>query len=178
MFDGVTGMDWLFLVAALALGFGVVKFMMVAHAVPKAAVPAVTIGSVPVQAPKAHGVECAHAFDGAGVNGATSEESAESRPAWFELLGVPQRASEHEIEHAFQKQWFAADPARVNRLMADLCFIADGGLEAAGPQQLAARSMKASMTAQQLKLMVFNFVRDMEGARQEGLARRRQGLVD
>jgi hypothetical protein len=62
--------------------------------------------------------------------------------------------------------------------MADLCFIADGGLEAAGPQQLAARSMKASMTAQQLKLMVFNFVRDMEGARQEGLARRRQGLVD
>jgi hypothetical protein len=38
--------------------------------------------------------------------------------------------------------------------------------------------MKASMTAQQLKLMVFNFVRDMEGARQEGLARRRQGLVD
>jgi len=28
MFDGLSPMDWLFLLAALALGFGVVKFML------------------------------------------------------------------------------------------------------------------------------------------------------
>lgn len=28
MFDGLSPMDWLFLIAALALGFGVVKFML------------------------------------------------------------------------------------------------------------------------------------------------------
>lgn len=32
MLDGLSPMDWIFLVAALALGFGVVKFMLAHHA--------------------------------------------------------------------------------------------------------------------------------------------------
>ncbi len=43
MFDGLSGMDWLFIVAALALGFGVVKFMLVAKPGQKAAVPSVLL---------------------------------------------------------------------------------------------------------------------------------------
>ncbi len=178
MFDGLSGMDWLFIVAALALGFGVVKFMLVAKPGQKAAVPSVPLdgGSAPMhQAPQeAHGVK--NTQPGGTASGSPDGEVA--RPAWFELLDIPRTASAEAIEQAYAQRWFEFGADGAGRLMADLSFIANGGLAQAMPKQMELQSLKAAVTAQQLKSVMATLLREMEEARDEGLMRRRQGLMD
>lgn len=108
----------------------------------------------------------------------TEARTEDARPSWFELLDIPRTASAQEIEQAFARKWFEFGPDRVTRLMTDLSFIADGGMAQTLPKTLELRSIKAAVMAQQLKSALGMLLHDMEAARDEGLMRRRQGLMD
>ena len=195
MFDGLSGMDWIFIAAALALGFGVVKFMLAAKPGEKPAVPSVLPDTqvAPVQQAQ-HGaegpaVEKQTSADGRWELSRTDEsvveqqpgkaaEASTGRPIWFELLDIPRTASAQEIEKAFARRWSQFGHGRLTRFMTDLSFIADGGLETSMPKQLEMQSMKAAVMAQQLNSMLERFLHDMQAAREEGLMRRRQGHMD
>jgi hypothetical protein len=195
MFDGLTGMDWMFITAALAFGFGVVKFMFVAKAGSKAAVPSampdVKAQSGKEASPAEENVVRDKQFSADGrwelsrIDESPleqpSDHSGEKSPrgaAWFELLDVPRTASAKEIEQAFERKWTQFSPGRLTSLLADLNFIANGGLEPSMPKMLEVESMRAASLAAELKSMLSKFLHDIEGAHEEGLFRRRQGYMD
>jgi hypothetical protein len=195
MFDGLIGMDWIFIAAALVFGFGVVKFMLVAKAGAKAAAP---LAMPDVQAQS--GKEAVPAEENLGSDKQLSaysrrelshidespieqmsDRTSEKLPrgsAWFELLDVPRTASAKEIEQAFERKWAEFSPGRLTSLLTELNVIANGGLAPSMPKGPEVESMKAASLAAELKLMLGKFLRDMEVARDEGLLRRRQGHVD
>ena len=195
MFDGLNGMDWLFIAAALALGFGAVKFMLVAKPGAKPAVPSVLPDT---QVAPVH--QAQHGPEGLPVEKQTSAggrwelsridesevepqtgkvaDASTGSPIWFELLDIPRTASAQEIDLAFTLRWSQFGHERLTRFMTDLTFIADGGLETSMPKQLRMQSMMAAVMAQQLKSMLERFLLDMQAAREEGLMRRRQGHID
>ena len=161
MFEGLSGLDWVFIVAALALGFGVVKFALSEKPGQKAAAPsAVSDATVPQEPP------------------GKAAEANTRPPTWFELLDIPQTASTEDIEHAFERKCSQFVPGSPASLMTDLKFIADGGLDRSMPKDLQLRSIKAAVMAQQLKATLDALLHDIAAARHEGLMRRRQGQID
>ena len=193
MFDGLSGLDWMFVGAALAFGFGVVKFVLVIKGSQKSAVPSVWATSEgqasTASAVGRMGVEPVMSADCRRDLPRIDEAEAETSPdrigekvttgaAWFELLGVPRTASGTEIEEAFERKWGQFAPDRLTNLMTDLHFIANGGLEPSMPKQLEVQSMKAAVLAEQLESMLGRFLHEIEAAREEGLRRRRQGRMD
>ena len=195
MFDGLSGMDWLFIAAALALGFGVVKFLLVAKPDQNAAVPSKT-PDVQSQArqeavpPESNGrsdkqMSADGSWELPRIDASPIEQVSDhaggqspTRLAWFDLLDLPRTASAFEIEQAFDRKWAPFTSGRLTSLMADLSVISNGGLEQSMPKQLEVQSMRAALLADQLKSLLSKLLHDMETARHEGLVRRSQGHMD
>lgn len=179
MFDGLSGMDWVFIAAALALGFGVVKFMLVQKGASKAdaavparpAVPSVRPGGL------AESTSDPEAVVDQG-QGQGERSGLDEGPAWFDVLGVPRSASEEKIHEAFQRRLGEFAPQRLTSLMMDLKFIGDGQLEASMSPALMERSKQVAVLAEQLRASLEQYLYDLEGARDQGLMRRRQGRSD
>ena len=194
MFDGLSPMDSMFIGAALALGFGVVKFMLVAKPGQKPAVSSVMPESTPAAQDEATAagskkfgeqVSAGGQWEIARIDDAPIElgqgptgEKHTGGATWFELLDVPRTATEVEIEQAFAQKVSQFGPSRLQNIMLDLGFIAYGGLERSMHKQLQLQSLQAAVTAEQLKSMLGTLLNYMEAAREEGLLRRRQGKVD
>jgi len=145
MFEGLSDMDWVLVVTALAFGFGLVKFMMLVQKEPP--------GVVPASAPVPLG----------------------TRPLpWFQVLGVAETADRQEIERAFDENWRHFSAGRMEQLQADLDLIMKGEL-APPLQPLKDPNLATAVeAAAALASAIKHIQHTMESARDEGLAKAAQ----
>jgi hypothetical protein len=141
MFEGLSGMDWVLVVTALAFGFGLVKFMMLVHKEPPGVLPA--SAQVPL---------------------------GTKTLAWFQVLGVSETADRQEIERAFDESWRHFSAGRLEQLQADLDLIMKGEL-APSLQPFKDPSLATALeAAAALASAIKHIQHTMESARDEGLA--------
>ncbi len=104
MFEELSGKDWLFVLGALVLGFGIVKFLL-----SNPAVESLTAGATDSRPLK---VSCTDS---------TSEDSRsqQAQRSWWEILDIDAAASVEEIRAAFQRKRAQYHPDKIAGLGED-----------------------------------------------------------
>lgn len=104
MFEELSGKDWLFVLGALVLGFGVVKFML-----SKSAVGFGRTGTTDSRQPTVNGVDSA----------SDDSSSQQAQRSWWEILDIDAAASVEEIRAAFQRKMSQYHPDKMMALGED-----------------------------------------------------------
>lgn len=187
MFDGLSSMEWLFIVAALAFGFGLVKFMMSQSAAKKAAVPSVQpyepvvarpldeVGG-PVMGPlsspdRYQAASQALEVLASGVSSQAGASPASPRKPWFEVLGVSETASAEEIGKAAQSMQALGIPDSMHTMLTELRAVRGAVGEGRSASEVDQRIENIERQLSELAPLLIARMREIEDARSEGLER-------
>jgi len=123
VFEDLSATDLLFILAALALGFGVVRFMIVTSFAGEKAAPTPQRAKVSAEPGPASNKD--EVSESQGVQNMPERPTVGSPTAlWHEILGVQAWASPEQIRDAYEEKLAQYDPRRVDGLGPDLVAIA------------------------------------------------------
>lgn len=192
MFKGLSGMEWLFIVAALAFRFGLVKFMLSQSAAKKA--PTSTVPWIqqyepvvvkplkeaggPVMAPGSsldRFAAASHALEllASGVSsqaGASQASPASPRKPWFEVLGGSETASAAGIVKAAQSMQAIGIPDSTHNMLTELRAVRGAVGEGRSANEVDERIEDIERQLSELALLLIARLRETDDARSEGMS--------